>query len=98
MKRHFVRNGRLTWLSECILCSLVLLGLVGIPVLNIDLWLAIPVGVMAFLAGAVLMFEGRSTAIGLKAFTDDPLGWRKAKNTYVSDDDPAPEQREEKLP
>ena len=85
MKKLLVQDGRLTWIAEIILGFVVLLGLFGIPIFNIPFWLAIPVGVVALIAGAVLMFEGRATALGLKPFTNDPLGWRKAKESYKAD-------------
>lgn len=91
MKRHLINDGRLKWLAEIIFGSLALLGLIGIPLLNIDLWLAIPIGLVSLFSAGVLMFEGRSAAIGLKPFTDDPLGWRKAKKSYEADAAPTRE-------
>lgn len=90
MKKLLVQDGRLTWITEILLGSVALFGLFGIPFFNIPFWLAIPIAVAAFLAGAVLMFEGRATALGLKPFTNDPLGWRKAKQSYKSE--PATEE------
>ena len=86
MKKLLLEDGRLTWVAEIILGSVVLFGLVGIPFFNLPLWLAIPIGLAALLAGAVLMFEGRAAALGLKPFTNDPLGWRKAKESYKTED------------
>ncbi len=84
---RFVREGKLTWLSELLLGGIVVIGLIGIPILNMPLWLAIPIGGLSLIAGVVLMFEGRASALGLKPFTNDPLGWRKAKETYKTDAD-----------
>lgn len=84
MRKYFVKNGRLTWTAELVLGCIALFGLIGIPLLDVPLWLAIPIGAMTIVAGAILMFEGRATAIGLKPFTNDPLGWRKAKRSYQS--------------
>lgn len=83
--RLFIQDGKLTLLAELFLGAVVALGLIGIPLLNLPLWLAIPIGLGAVLAACILMFEGRATAIGLKPFTNDPLGWRKAKQTYAQD-------------
>lgn len=85
MKKLLVQDGRLTWIAEIFLGAVVLFGLLGIPFFNVPFWLAIPIGVAALLAAAILMFEGRATALGLKPFTNDPLGWRKAKKTYWTD-------------
>ena len=87
MKKLLVQDGRLTWIAEIFLGAVVLFGLLGIPFFNVPFWLAIPIGVAALLAGAILMFEGRATALGLKPFTNDPLGWRKAKKSYETKDD-----------
>lgn len=83
MSRFFLVDGKLTLLSEALLLGLVLFGFLGIPFFNMPLWLAFIVGLVAIISGAVLMFEGRATAIGLKPFTNDPLGWRKAKESYL---------------
>jgi hypothetical protein len=86
MKKLLVQDGRLTWIAEIFLGAVVLFGLLGIPFFNVPFWLAIPIGVAALLAAAILMFEGRATALGLKPFTNDPLGWRKAKESYKKGD------------
>jgi hypothetical protein len=90
--KYFVHEGRLTVLAELVLGALVLLGLIGIPVFNLPIWIAIPIGVVSAVAGAVLMFEGRATALGLKPFTNDPLGWREAKKSYQNDSEPHAEK------
>ena len=35
---------------------------------------------------AIFGVAGRAEALGLKPFTNDPLGWRKAKESYKADD------------
>lgn len=81
----FVKNGKLTLLAEICLAGLVLLGFFGIPLLEMSLWLAIPVGILAVLSAALLIFEGAMVSIGLKPLTNDPLGWRAAKKSYDQD-------------
>jgi len=83
----FVKNGRLTLLAEICLAGLVLLGFFGIPLLEMSLWLAIPIGILAVLSAALLIFEGAAASVGLKPLTNDPLGWRKAKKTYQAPQD-----------
>ncbi len=83
----FVRNGKLALPAEIVLGALVLLGFFGIPLLDMPLWLAIPIGVVAVISTALLIFEGAAASIGLRPFTNDPLGWRKAKKTYETPDD-----------
>ncbi len=88
---YFVKDGKLTLLAEICLVGLVLLGFFGAPLLNMPLWLAIPIGLVAVLSAALLIFEGAAASIGLKPLTRAPLGWRKAKKTYeapADSDDP----------
>jgi hypothetical protein len=84
MIRRLIIDGQFTWVFEVILGVLVLLGLCGIPFFDMPLWLSIPVGLISVLSAFLLMFEGRAVALGLKPFTNDPLGWRKAKESYKS--------------
>ncbi|WP_138922382.1 hypothetical protein [Hylemonella gracilis] len=82
-KAIFIRDGKLTWIAEIVLISVVVFGWYGVPYLNqISFWLALPLGAVSLIAAFTLMFEGRASAIGFKPFTNDPLGWRKAKRTY----------------
>jgi hypothetical protein len=87
MIRRLIVDGKFTWVSESILGGLVLLGLFGIPFFDMPMWLAIPIGLITMLSAFLLMFEGRAVALGLKPFTNDPLGWRKAKESYKSPED-----------
>jgi hypothetical protein len=36
---------------------------------------------------AVAGFGGRAQGLGIKPFTNDPLGWRKAKKSYKAQED-----------
>jgi hypothetical protein len=93
MKSLFVRDGRLTFLSEILLVIFVLLGFFGIPILGVPIWLAIPLGLISLLSAVLLISEGAAVSVGLKPFTNDPLGWRKAKNTYQAKDTPSTEKK-----
>lgn len=86
MRSKFIRDGRLTWGAEVLLAIVFIFGIFGIPVFDLSLWLSIPIGLAAIVSGLILMFEGRATALGLKPFTNDPLGWRAAKKSYVKAD------------
>lgn len=69
-------------LAELLLGAVVLFGFFGVPLLNIPFWLGVCIFGVSVVAAAVLMFEGRAVAVGLKPFSEDPLGWRKAKQSY----------------
>lgn len=86
MKSKFIRDGRLTWRAEVVLVVVFILGIVGIPLFDLSLWLAIPIGLAALVSGLILMFEGRATALGFRPFTNDPLGWRAVKKSYAKPD------------
>ncbi len=90
----FIKEGKLTVFAEVLLIALVLLGFFGIPILEMPLWLAIPLGIVSVLSAGILIFEGAAASIGLKPFTNDPLGWRKAKQSYK--EEAAPEEDSEK--
>ena len=93
MRIKFIKNGKFTGLSEALLIGIVLLGFFGIPIFNIPLWLAVPLGIVAVIAAGLLIFEGAAVSIGLSPFSNDPLGWRKAKKTYENDDDDSSQER-----
>jgi hypothetical protein len=85
MTSLIIKNGKFTFVAEFCLIIIFLLGSFGIPLLNMPIWLAIPVGGLAIISAALLIFEGAAVSVGLKPFTNDPLGWRKAKETYKKD-------------
>jgi hypothetical protein len=94
MIRRLIIDGQFTWVFEAILGVLVLFGLFGIPFFDMPLWLSLPIGLISILSAFLLMFEGRAVALGLRPFTNDPLGWRKAKRSYEiqEDSDKAPKK------
>ncbi len=86
----FVKDGWLTKNGDRVLTAGCLL-FIGVP-----LWLIYEdrVNTMAGLfllffgifLGAIVGYEGKAKQFGFQApFTNDPLGWRKAKKTYKTD-------------
>ena len=76
-----------------------LIGLVGGVLVLVPLyysWHALIV-IPCFVLGMVLMgfsaYATQSATLDLRAFTNDPLGWRKAKNTYQAKDTPLTEKK-----
>lgn len=82
----FIKDEKITVLSELILGALVGLGFFGIPFFKMPAWLAIPIGIISVVSAGILMFSGRASALGLKPFNTDPLGWREAKKSYGLED------------
>jgi hypothetical protein len=88
----FVKNGWLTKNGDRVLTAGCLL-FIGIP-----LWLIYEDKVntiaglfflfVGIFLGAIVGYEGKAKQFGFEApFTNDPLGWRKAKKTYHSGTD-----------
>jgi hypothetical protein len=78
----------------------LLVGVVGALLVIVPLywgWDALIV-ISCFVLGMVLMgfsaYATQSATLDLRAFTSDPLGWRKAKQSYK--EDAAPEEDSEK--
>jgi uncharacterized membrane protein len=87
-KENFIHEGRLTWKAEVVLLAVAALGWFGVPYLyKFSIWLALPLFIVSVVAALIMMFQGRASAIGLKPFTNDPLGWRKAKKSYEKKED-----------
>ncbi len=90
----FFKNGKATWYGRLVgmLGSiLVIYGVIHFRLNNVFGWFLL---VAAWIVLMVFGLSGRSEAIGLKPFTNDPLGWRKAKKSYTPD--PATEEKQEK--
>jgi hypothetical protein len=84
--RFFFKDGRATWYgswSAIVLSILVIYGVIHFRFNNVFGWLLL---IAAWITLAVFGLSGRSEAIGLKPFTNDPLGWRKAKESYKKGD------------
>ena len=87
-RRAFLRDGYLTFFGA--IC-VVFLGL-GLIYLSLEFlpyrWLKIVGASIGLAIAAIGGFNGRAHAVGLPPpFTNDPLGWRKAKESYKSEDE-----------
>jgi hypothetical protein len=83
--RFFFKNGKATWYGRLIgmvLPILVIYGVIHSRLNNFMGWLLLIVACIVF---AIFGLSGRAEALGLKPFTNDPLGWRKAKKSYKTD-------------
>lgn len=92
--RFFFKDGRATWYgswSAILLSILVICAVIHFRFNNVFGWFLL---IAAWITLAVFGLSGRSEAIGLKPFTNDPLGWRKAKKSYETkeDSDEAPKK------
>jgi len=81
----FLRDGNTTILGAVLL---VALGF-GLAYLSLEYFASRLLKVLGLSIGlaiaAVGGFSGRADSLGLKPFTSDPLGWRKAKDSYKPD-------------
>ncbi|MFA7293544.1 MAG: hypothetical protein WC023_15000 [Rhodocyclaceae bacterium] len=83
--RFFIKDGKATQLGGLVVQLLALAAIVaviGLGYNNILGWLILSASGTAILV--VGMAYG-AQAIGLKPFTNDPLGWRKAKKSYENE-------------
>ncbi len=88
MKKIFLTGGKLTLFAviSCVVVgfSLVYLSLEFIP----SKWGSMLGLCLGLTLAAIGGFSGRANALDLPPpFTNDPLGWRKAKETYKTDAD-----------
>ena len=95
--RYVVRDGNLTLTGAV---AFVALGF-GIAYLALE-YLPSPIfkalGLAVGLAlAAIGGFSGRAKALDLKPFTNDPLGWRKAKKTYQVDPEAPDENKGDQI-
>ena len=82
MKKIFIRDGNLTGIAALLSLSLGFLTLfITFKFVTTKFW-AIFGFLFAFFFFLLAGYSGRAKALGLKPFTNDPLGWRKAKRTY----------------
>ncbi len=81
----FFKNGKATWYGSWLAIVgslLVMYAVIHFRLNNVFGWFLL---VTAWIVLAVFGLSGRAEAIGLKPFTNDPLGWRKAKKSYKAE-------------
>jgi hypothetical protein len=84
--RFFFKDGRATWYGRLIAMGgsiLTIYCVINFRLNNFFGWFLL---IAAWITLAIFGLSGRSEAIGLKPFTNDPLGWRKAKKSYKKSD------------
>ena len=90
--RRFFCSGNLTFLGA--LC-VVLFGF-GLIFISLEYFSTLTLKVLGLSVGlgiaAIGGFSGRANALDLKPFTSDPLGWRKAKESYKKENHSASEK------
>ena len=83
--QFFIKDGRSTTLGGWVVIALsaaVIFGVVHYRVNNFFGWFLLFLSCTLI---AIFGVAGRAEALGLKPFTNDPLGWRKAKESYKAD-------------
>jgi len=88
--RLFVKNGQTTPIGGLVAIMIALVSIVlviGFRLNNMFGWSILVIsGVVIFIFGVA----GKAEALGLKPFTNDPLDWRRAKETYKEGDKDKP--------
>jgi hypothetical protein len=85
--RNFIfREGQITGFGTVVF---ILMG-IAVIYFSVELLSSYGLKILGLSLGLVLMGVGglgaRANAIGLRPFTNDPLGWRKAKASYPTKD------------
>ena len=93
MNFFVIKDGRLKkWFSNVLFFGG--LGVMCLAFLFLSGLIFYLVLVAGLLIASISSFEAKAIVLGLKPFTSDPLGWRKAKQSYK--EETAPEQDSEK--
>lgn len=90
MKHHFqihlMREGKLTFFSMvCLLLGGLVFTLVAL-IYSPNKWIMLVGVVLGCLMASVAGISAKAQVLGLSPFTNDPLGWRKAKESYLKKD------------
>jgi hypothetical protein len=86
MLNFFVKEGRLArWFSNLLFFGG--LGVMGLAFLFLSGLMFYLVLVTGLLLASISSFEAKAIVLGFKPFTNDPLGWRKAKKSYETKED-----------
>jgi hypothetical protein len=81
MKNYLIRDGKLTDLSMVMATVITFGGILGTLYFQPPFWLGIIILVTSFMIGAIAAISAKAQTFGLKPFTNDPLGWRKIKQS-----------------
>jgi multisubunit Na+/H+ antiporter MnhC subunit len=95
----FLKDGRLTgWGIGCLLIIGIFLSYVSLMCLPSKLLKVIGLSIGLAIMG-IGGYSARAAAVDLPPpFTNDPLGWRKAKQTYKSDEESSTSEQKDSQP
>jgi hypothetical protein len=85
MKRFFFVDGKMTGFSSALVIVITFGGILGVLYFQPPFWLGGGILAVSLIIGAIGAAAGAAESIGLKPFTNDPSGWRKAKESYNTD-------------
>ena len=85
MKQLFIVDGRMTNFSSILVVIITFGGILGTLFFQPPFWVGAALISASLFVGAIGIAAGASESVGAKPFTNDPLGWRKAKRTYKTD-------------
>jgi hypothetical protein len=89
MKRFFITDGKMTDLASVLVLAITFGGILGVLYFQPPFWWGVVVISISLLIGATGAAAGMAESVGTKPFTNDPLGWRKAKKTYKNGEESA---------
>lgn len=83
----FIKDGNLNFFARTFLCF-VGVGIIGVAIFYVEskFWFYV-LSTFGLVIGYFGGYSSQAAVLKLKPFTNDPLGWRKAKKTYMSKKD-----------
>lgn len=82
MKKLFIVDGKMTDFSSILVVVITFGGILGTLFFQPPFWIGVVFISVSLFVGAIGIAAGASESVGAKPFTNDPLGWRKAKESY----------------
>jgi membrane-associated HD superfamily phosphohydrolase len=89
----FIREGKPTALAVWLTTLLAIIAVVLVVFFRLNNWFGWTVIMVATIAVFVSGTAAHAAALGIKPFTNDPLGWRKAKASYKGDHKPGTDSK-----
>ncbi len=83
--KFFIQDGQTTSIGGLVAILIAIAAIVLVVGLRLNNAFGWAVLVISGIIILIFGIAGKAEAIGLKPFTNDPLGWRKAKATYEDD-------------
>lgn len=96
MMHWLVKNGRLTNLSSFLVVLIPAGCIFGVLYFQPNFWMGTILIALGVMVGVIGIGAGAAESVGISPFTNDPIGWRKAKKSYEQDTSPQSDDSEKR--